>query len=44
MVELQAAHFSNQLAASIAQSEELATLSIKTALQFVRGAYPGHAQ
>ena len=44
MVELQAAHFSNQLAASIAQSEELATLSIKTALQFARGAYPGHAQ
>ena len=32
MVELQAAHFSNQLAASIGQSEELATLSIKTAL------------
>ena len=44
MVELQAAHFSNQLAASIGQSEELATLSIKTALQFARGAYPGHAQ
>ena len=44
MVELQAAHFSNQLAASIAQSEELATLSIKTALKFARGAYPGHAQ
>jgi hypothetical protein len=40
MVELQAVHFSNQLAASIGQSEELATLSIKTALQFVRGAYP----
>ena len=40
MVELQATHFSNQLAASIGQSEEFATLSIKTALQFVRGAYP----
>jgi hypothetical protein len=39
-VELQAAHFSNQLAASIGQNEELATLSIKTALEFVRGAYP----
>ena len=44
VVELQAAHFSNQLAASIGQSEELAMLSIKTALQFARGAYPGHAQ
>jgi len=44
MVELQAAHFSNQLAASIAQSEELATLSIKTALEFARGAYPGRSQ
>ena len=36
MVELQAAHFSNQLAASIGQSEELAALTIKTALQFAR--------
>ena len=44
MVELQATHFSNQLAASIGQSEELATLSIKTALQFARGAYPGYTQ
>ena len=44
MVELQAAHFSNQLAASIGQSEELAALSIKTALAFARGAYPGHSQ
>ena len=40
VVELQAAHFSNQLAASIDQSEELATLSITTALQLARGAYP----
>jgi hypothetical protein len=40
IVELQAAHFSIQVAASIGQSEELAKLSIKTALQFVRGAYP----
>lgn len=40
IVELQAAHFSNRFAASIGQSEELATLSIKTALQFVRDAHP----
>ena len=44
MVELQAAHFSNQLAASVGQSEELAALSIKTALAFARGAYPRHSQ
>ena len=40
IVEMQAAHFSNQTAALIGQSEELATLSIKTAMQFARGAYP----
>ena len=40
MAEVQAAHFSTQLAASIGQSEELATLSIKTALNFIRNAYP----
>ena len=40
IIELQAAHFSTQIAASIGQSEELATLSIQTALKFVRGAYP----
>ena len=44
MVELQAAHFSNQLAAAVGRSEELATLSIKMALAFARGAYPGHSQ
>jgi hypothetical protein len=44
MVELQAAHFSNQLTAAVGQSEELAALSIKTALAFARGAYPGHSQ
>ena len=44
MVELQAAHFGHQLATSIAQSEELAALSIKTALAFARGAYAGHSQ
>ncbi len=40
MAEVQAAHFSTQLAASIGQSEELATLSIKTVLNFIRNAYP----
>lgn len=44
MVELQAAHFSNQLAASIGQSEELAALTIKMALAFARGAYPRHSR
>jgi hypothetical protein len=33
IVELQAAHFSNQVVASIGQSEELATLQIQTALK-----------
>jgi hypothetical protein len=42
IVELQAAHFSNQLAAAISQSEEFAALSIKTALAFARDAYPAH--
>ena len=42
MAEVQAAHFSTQLAASIGQSEELATLSIKTALHFIRSAYPSY--
>ena len=41
IIELQVTHFSNQIAASIGQSEELATLSIQTALNFVRRAYPG---
>ena len=44
IVEMQAAHFSNQTVALIGQSEELATLSIKTAMQFVRGAYPSRDQ
>jgi hypothetical protein len=44
LVELQTAHFSHRLATSIAQSEELAALSIKTALAFARGAYPGLSQ
>jgi hypothetical protein len=42
IVELQAAHFSNQLIAAISQSEEFAALSIKTALAFARDAYPAH--
>jgi len=41
IVELQAAHLSNQGAALMGQSEELATLSIKAAIEFVRGAYLG---
>jgi hypothetical protein len=43
IVELQAAHFSNQLTAAISQSEEFAALSIKTALAFARDAYPAHS-
>ena len=41
VIELQASHLSNQVSALIGQSEELATLSIKTVTEFVRGAYPG---
>jgi hypothetical protein len=41
VVELQAAHLSNQVTAMIGQSEELATLSAKAATEFIRGAYPG---
>ena len=41
IIELQASHLSNQVSALIGQSEELATLSIKTVTEFVRGAYPG---
>jgi hypothetical protein len=37
---LQATYWSNQVAALTAQGEELATLSIKTAMEVVRGAYP----
>ena len=39
IVELQAAHLGSRIAASIGQSEELATLSIKMALQFARDTY-----
>jgi hypothetical protein len=41
-LELQAGHFSNQLAAAVSQSEELTALWIKTALAFARDAYPAH--
>jgi hypothetical protein len=41
VIELQACHLGNQVSALIGQSEELATLSIKTVTEFVRGAYPG---
>jgi len=41
VIELQASHLSNQVTALIGQSEELATLSIKTATEFMRSAYPG---
>jgi hypothetical protein len=43
VIELQAIHLSNQVAALIGQGEELATLSVKTAMEFVRGAMPGAA-
>ena len=38
IVELQAAHLSNQAAALMGQSEELANLSIKAAVEFARNA------
>ncbi len=41
IIELQAAHLSNQATALIGQSEELATLSVKTVTEFIRGAHPG---
>jgi hypothetical protein len=41
VIELQASHLSNQVTALIGQSEELGTLSIRTAAQFMRSAYPG---
>lgn len=41
VIELQASHLSNQVTALIGQSEELGTLSIRTATEFMRSAYPG---
>jgi len=40
VIELQASHLSNQVTALIGQSEELGTLSIRTATEFMRSAYP----
>jgi hypothetical protein len=40
VAELQAAYWGNQVAALIGQSEELAALSVKTAMEVVRSAYP----
>jgi hypothetical protein len=41
VIELQAAHLSNQVTAMIGQSEELVALSAKAATEFIRVAYPG---
>ena len=41
IIELQASHLSNQVTALIGQSEELATLSVRTVTEFMRGAYLG---
>ena len=40
IAHLQAAHWSHQITALIGQSEELANLSMKTAIEVVRGVYP----
>jgi hypothetical protein len=40
--ELQASHLSNRITAWIGQGDELATLSAKTAMEFMRDAYLGH--
>lgn len=39
VIELQAAHMSNQVTALIGQSEELTVLSVRTATEFMRDAY-----
>ena len=44
VLALHAMHLSNQVTASMGQSEELATLSIKTAMGFIRDAYPGQTK
>jgi hypothetical protein len=41
VIELQASHLSYQVTALIGQSNELATLLAKTAMEFMRGAYLG---
>ena len=40
VIELQAAHMSNQVTALIGQSEELTALSVRTATEFMQEAYP----
>ena len=40
IVQLQAAHLSNQMAALAGQGEELVTLSVKAATAFLRQTYP----
>jgi hypothetical protein len=40
IARLQAAHWSHQIAALIGQSEELANLSVRTAIEVIRGVYP----
>ena len=39
IIELQAAHMSNQVTALIGQSEELTVLSVRAATEFMRDAY-----
>jgi hypothetical protein len=41
VIELQASHLSNRMTAWIGQSDELATLLAKTAMEFMRGACIG---
>lgn len=40
IARLQAAHWSHQIEALVGQSEELANLAMKTAIEVVRGVYP----
>ena len=42
VIELQATHLNNRVTALIGQSDELATLLAKTAMEFMRDAYLGH--
>jgi hypothetical protein len=42
VIELQAVHLNNRVTALIGQSDELATLLAKTAMDFMRGAYRWH--
>ena len=42
MIELQSSHLNNRVRALMGQSDEVATLLAKTAIEFMRGAYLGH--